>query len=298
MKKIIILVLYIFLLTGCSSYVELNDLAIIHEVGIEKDNDTFTFYAKIIDEVDENTRTPTTKIYKVKGNSLNEIIEKLNLELNKKIYISHLDLLLINDTIKTLELKEIINYFLNNNETREDFLVAYSDTLEKTLKESKFQEINDLIQFNHQDTSQSIYTTMNDIIKNYYEQKEIYLTNITYQDHASILGLKKLYHNTYETISLDKSLFINYLLNQVNTYKYTFECESGKYLYLNILRSNTRKIKNQLTITNEIKVITNDCHYKKNKIDEIFTNHLKENLNIETNQKLTINNTIRGYDEK
>lgn len=296
MKKLIIILISIFLITGCNSYTELNDLAIINAIGIEKKDDTYTLYASIIDSSNEFEKV--TKTYKTNGNNLNKCFDNLNLKLDKKIYLSHLDLLLINDSIKTYELKEIINFFLNNNETREDFLVAYSKNIEEILNKSQFQEINNLVKINHETNSKATYTTMNDIIKNYYEEKEIYLTNISDEEHINIDSLKKLYHNQFTNILIEDSIFINYLINEITTYKYTYECQNGKYLYLNILSSNTRIIKNKLGITNEIKIITNDCHYKKEEIDNLFTKELIKELEKLTNKKISINNTIRGNYEK
>ena len=51
------------------------------------------------------------------------------------------------------------------------------------MNNNKFLEINDLVKINHQETSKVIYTTMYDVIKNYYDKKNIYLTNLTYQDN-------------------------------------------------------------------------------------------------------------------
>lgn len=46
MKKIIILIITIFLLSGCS-YRELNDLAIISAIGIDYDNNEFKLTAQV-----------------------------------------------------------------------------------------------------------------------------------------------------------------------------------------------------------------------------------------------------------
>lgn len=40
MKKLLI-ILIIITLTGCSSYIELNDLAIINSIGIQKDDNNY-----------------------------------------------------------------------------------------------------------------------------------------------------------------------------------------------------------------------------------------------------------------
>ena len=75
MKKILILLITTLFLTGCTSYIELNDLAVINAIGIEYKNNTYNFYASIVLEVDDETLKPKTSIYEIKGNSLNEIFD-------------------------------------------------------------------------------------------------------------------------------------------------------------------------------------------------------------------------------
>ena len=117
MKKIFILLPLLFILTGCNSYIELNELGIINIISIEKNNNDYKLNATIIENIEKNG-TPISKIYESNGKTIFEAIDNLGNSLNKKIYLSHLDLLIINETIKTNELEEIINYFLNNNESR------------------------------------------------------------------------------------------------------------------------------------------------------------------------------------
>ena len=293
MKKILILIL-LLMLTGCSSYIELNDLAIINTLGLEKVNDKYKLYASIVNIKEEESLEPEIETYEIEGNSLNQIVDNLSLTLNKKIYMSHLNLLIINDTIKTQELDEIINFFINNNETREDFLVINTDNLENVIKNSKFQQINDLVENSSRETSKTIYTTMYDVIKNYYDKESIYLPYIS--EDITLNGIKEFKNNTYKEIKSDEVIYLNYYLNNIDTYKYSINCSNNqnKYLYLNILTSNTSNFKNELLITNEIKIISNDCHYNQNEINNLFNNNLKSNLTKYTNKKITIKNTIRG----
>ena len=297
MKKIIILII-ILLLTGCNSYIELNDLGIIQIIGLEKIDDNYKLTTSIIEKVDEDTN-PIISIYNVEGNTIPELFNKLSLSLNKKIYLSHLDTLIINDSIKTNELENIINFFLNNNESRNDFLIITTDDISNIINNTKSENITDLVKLNEKENSQSIYTTMYDLINNYYNKEPIYLTNIKYQDKLFINGITKIEHNKHIQIDENKSIIINYLLNNINTYKINFRCDNNKFLYLNILSSNTNYLNNKLLITNEIKVITNDCNLNKDKINKTINNYLKDNLKEFTNKKITINNTIRGiYENK
>lgn len=294
MKKILLILLLIILTTSCKSYNELNDLAIINALGITKTNNTYKLYASIVLETDKETLEPKMEIIEIEANSLYETFDKLSLNLNKKIYISHMDLLLIDESIKTNEFKEIINFFLNNNQSREDFLVATTENIKEVLEKSKFKEINDLVKITHEETSKSIYTTMYDVIDKFHNLKSIYLSNISIEDKITINGIKEFKNNTYESIKEDDVIFINYLLDNVNNYKFSYKCNKNEFLYLNILRSKTNNIKNEILITNEIKIITNDCQLNKNEIIEIFNNYLNNNLIKFENKKIKINNTIRG----
>ena len=140
MKKLILLIILTIFLTGCDSYIELNDLVVINAIGIEKDNELYKIYISL---VETKNKENITKIIEDKGSSINQILDNLSLTLNKKIYLSHLELLVVNNTIKDKEWQEIVNFFLNNNETREDYLVAYSNDLKKALETKEFNYINE-----------------------------------------------------------------------------------------------------------------------------------------------------------
>ena len=291
MKKIFILLLTLFI-TGCSSYTELNDLGVIHMIGIEKQENTYKLYASIIKEKQGDDIKSTICI--VEGKNIYETINKLSLSLNKEIYMSHLDTLLINDSINKNDLQEIISYFLNNDKTREDFLVATSSDLKTIINKSEFREINNLIKTSIKEDSLGIYTTLSDVIKNYYNNEPIYYTNLEFDNNIKITSAKKFLNNKYENIKIEDTLFINYLLNKVEFYKYNLNCDKNKYIYLNILSARKSEIKNNIIISNEINVINDECSLNKNKINELFAHFLNDNLKKFTNKKITIQNNIRS----
>ena len=66
---------------------------------------------------------------------------------------------------------------------------------------------------------------MYDVIKNYYENKNIYLTNLTYQDNNILpIGIITFINNDYQELTEDQSIFINYLLDNIDTFNYTYKC--------------------------------------------------------------------------
>ena len=287
MKKIIFILIILLTITGCNSYIELNDLDIINQIGI-KHLDNYILYASIINNNE-------TKIIKIEGNNIYNLIDNLTTSLNKKIYLSHLDLLIIDDSIKKYELNELINFFKNNNETREDFLVINTNNIEELINNSKFQEINKLIKINQSESSKSIYTTMYDIMSNYYLNKPIYLSNIEYNNNIIINGLKEINNNKISYFNNEDSLYINYLLNNIYSYKLYLKSNNNN-LYINILSSNTKYLNNKIYIFNEIKVINND-YLSKHEINNIFNTYLINNISKYTNKKIIINNNIRSIYE-
>ncbi len=295
MKKIIyLLLLLIFLITGCKSYLELNDLSIINAIGIEKINDNYHIYISLINSLNQETKEPQIKVIQSEGENLKDAFNNLRLSLNKKIYLSHLNLLLVNETIKTKEFENIIKFFVNNQDTREDFLVCFANDLKTIFEQAKFQEINNLVKINYQETSLVTYTTMYDLIKNYYENKPLYLTNIIYDNALKVKNVKLFKNNHYQDLNNQEPLFYNYLENNIQTYHYDFLCEPNKFISLKVLKANAYTFRKELIITNEINIITNDCNLNKKEINQHFTNFLKDNLGKLSNQKIIIKNTLRG----
>ncbi len=296
MKKLILLIILTIFLTGCDSYIELNDLVVINAIGIEKDNELYKIYISL---VETKNKENITKIIEDKGSSINQILDNLSLTLNKKIYLSHLELLVVNNTIKDKEWQEIVNFFLNNNETREDYLVAYSNDLKKALETKEFNYINELIENNFHETSKTIKTSMFDVIKNLYDKEKIYLPYLEVLENLKLNGLKVYEDNTWKDIKEDKVIYLNYYLNNIKTYKYSYKCQGddNKFLYLEILKAYSKNIKNKLLITNEIKVINNDCNLTNTEINKIFKDNLTTNLKEFTNKQIEIKNIIRGFYE-
>ena len=104
MKKLLI-ILIIITLTGCSSYIELNDLAIINSIGIQKDDNNYKISISLLNEVDKDTLEPSLRLIEINNTNLNLAFEELSLNLNKQIYLSHLNLLVIDDSIKKMEIQ-------------------------------------------------------------------------------------------------------------------------------------------------------------------------------------------------
>ena len=109
MKKIIIPILVLLLLTGYTPYVEVNDLVIVDMLGLEKvDNDYILTINTVYEEKDNNATKSIYKDYVFKGKSLGKVFLEAKKINTKKAYYGHLKLVVFQS--KLLD-KEIINYF-------------------------------------------------------------------------------------------------------------------------------------------------------------------------------------------
>lgn len=135
MKKIIILIITIFLLSGCS-YRELNDLAIISAIGIDYDNNEFKLTAQVMNVKSSNSGIAEEEslIYESTGPTIAKAIRNFSIRYPKNAYLGHLELIVINIEAAEQKLDEIFDYFIRSPEARSSSFVVIA-------KEQKANEI-------------------------------------------------------------------------------------------------------------------------------------------------------------
>ena len=147
MKKIILFTISLLFIFGTNSYEELNHLAIITNIGIEKENDHYqVIYQEIIPEKEENKIKRNYRYYTNQSNTLQNAFLKLNEDTTKYIYFDHLENIIINaNDIKVL--KELMDDFDKNID---NFNIIYTtDSVKKVLKYSNnYQYVNSLVDDN------------------------------------------------------------------------------------------------------------------------------------------------------
>ena len=195
MKKVIIIIIAIITLiyvNGGQNYTELNDLAIIKSIGIDYENNEYTLYAEIIDEITKDN-LPKTKVIKSSNNNIKNVFNNIKLLVNKEIYLSHIDLLIISENLNNDNYQEIINYFLENKEIRNDFMCVFSNEIENVLKNSKYDEVEEIITTN-KDSKNIINVTFEEIIKDFLDKKSFKASYITYDNEIRFTN-NVLYEN-------------------------------------------------------------------------------------------------------
>lgn len=137
MKKIIILMSFIFLLTGCYDNIELDDLAIITGVGVDyKDDEFYLTYEILSDTKTQDNMTLESYTVSGSGKSISEAFINTNYKVSKKSYFAHLKVLVISEELINGHFDKITDYILRDTNIRSEFkvVVANNTTPEKILK--------------------------------------------------------------------------------------------------------------------------------------------------------------------
>ncbi len=147
MKKFITILIFLIVTFSTTSYQELNQLAIITNIGINEKKDYYEIiYQEIVPLKEENKINKKYKYYTNKGSNLQRAFLKLNEDTTKYIYFDHLENIVINSKNKKI-LDELLNYF---DKDIDSFNIIFTDSnVSKVLKYSNnYKYLNNLIDDN------------------------------------------------------------------------------------------------------------------------------------------------------
>lgn len=137
MKKLswlLIIIVFIPLLSGCWNRRELNELAIVAGMAIDKSGDNYLITAQVIDpgEVSTNAsgggRAPVTT-YSEKGKHIFEAIRRMTTTTPRKLYFSHLQMLIISEEVAKEGMNNTLDFLTRDPEFRKDFYIVVSKNL-------------------------------------------------------------------------------------------------------------------------------------------------------------------------
>ena len=138
LKLMLFLVLASLLLSGCWSKRELNELAIVVALGIDKVDDDYEVSIQVVDPSEISSKQPSSGrspvvTYHAKGKSVFEAIRRMTTITPRKPYFSHLQIVVIGEELAKEGLNEPLDFIARDHEFRNDFDVIVSH--EATAKE-------------------------------------------------------------------------------------------------------------------------------------------------------------------
>ncbi|MFX3633940.1 MAG: Ger(x)C family spore germination protein [Candidatus Pristimantibacillus sp.] len=280
-RKLILLILFILPLlfvSGCWNRKELNDLAITVGMGIDKSGENYQVSVQVVipGQVAGKTaghQTPVT-MYKETGKSLFEAIRKMTTASPRKIYVSHLRVLVLGESLAREGIGDVLDLLSRDQELRTDFfiVVAKKTTAENTLKIlTQLEKIPTVNMFASLETSEKAWAptttiTLDQLIAELLSDgKHPVLTGI------QVIGNQKIGETNENLDEIDPSAKVKYSglavfkkdkligwLNEVESKAYTYinnkikstvgviACPGGGNLTLETIRSQT-SIKSKVT---------------------------------------------------
>ena len=141
--KVILIIVILILLTGCSDYRELSDMAIASSIGIDIKDGMYEITTQVLNtsmknSENTNSSSPEIIVYHSNGKTIHEALRNLVLESPKKLYAGHLETVVVSNKIAKEDISEIFDLFLRDTEVSKDFKILVS-------KDAKVSDIMSLI---------------------------------------------------------------------------------------------------------------------------------------------------------
>ena len=300
MKKILIIVLSIFIISGCTSYKELSDIAIVTTMALTKENNNYKIIVQVLDTKKSTTDTinPSVVLYESKGITIHEAFRNISLESSKNLYTGHLTTVIVSDSIFKNDTDNFIDFIERNNEIDKNFDLLITTNNIKDIMEiipplesipsekisksieiaSKFQGMIDIVKFDN--FLENIYTTGIDPVLPIIYIKEVDSNNKDINPDKRLLLKKELAifkdNKFINYLSVDASLGFNILNKSDTSSIITFNCKNS---YASV------------TLNNVIPTINYNINTKKLDIsldiDAIF-NEINCNLDIKNDRNILI----------
>lgn len=320
--KRILLIICLLMCSGCSDYVEINDLVIVPGIIIDYVDDNFEVTSEII----LNDTESTVKVITTKCPTIDSCLADISKMSNKSILMSHLKVLILTNNIISNNI-DFYDYFLRDSKSKMNFKVYIIDSKikdelfkVKTNKEGVSLHIEEISKYNKEILSSSIILPFIDLVymnlekglepiypnievKDNNDNKNIYLENsVLYKDKKEVI------------LDSNDTIMYNILNNKLKRSVIDMKCDNESFS-ITIDKVKTKKKWKNNTFNFNINLIADVNNYKCkydlndkdtiNKLNKITENEIKNNLNKVINiskdnnyDYLGIGNYIYKYDTK
>jgi len=294
MKKLLILLIILFTITGCYDYQELNNRAIISGISIDY-HDQYIVNFEILNNKESNSKENTSqKAYLVEGigDTIVEAFQNASDKIDSETYLPHLKVLILSEEAASIKMRDIVDYMLREPNIRNIFTpVVAKDCSAKEILTSASTEnpvisekIDSLIRNNKYSENISIEINF-DYFMDKFEDKRIdpVLTAITLVNETPTLAGIALFENRSLKTILDteQAAIFNVLTNDSSNHILKLACSDQEgFTIINLyknkktdleIKEDTLKIKSNLNAS----VLKDSCGY----------NFREETIYKELNQK-------------
>ncbi|MEK3663045.1 Ger(x)C family spore germination protein [Paenibacillus sp. FSL F4-0236] len=268
-----VVILIQLFVTGCWSRRELNDLAIAVGIGIDKIGDQYQVSAQVVlpsqiaGSKGGSPQSPVN-LYKATGNTVYEALRKITTLSPRKIYISHLRILVLGEALAKEGISDVLDFMSRDTEIRNDyFIVVAKDTkAEDALKIlTSLEKIPAVRLFSSLETSEKQWAptstvTLGTLITELVSKgKNPVLTGVVINGNVDVGQTQKNVETVdsptelkYSGLALfkedkligwlnpEESKVYNYLTNKVKSTVFYIQCPEGKKVSLDVFEAHSK----------------------------------------------------------
>jgi spore germination protein KC len=259
--------------TGCWSRRELNDLAIAVGIGIDKIGDQYQISAQVVlpsqiaGSKGGSPQSPVN-LYKATGHTVYEALRKITTLSPRKIYISHLRILVLGEALAKEGISDVLDFMSRDTDTRNDYfiVVAKDAKAEDALKIlTSLEKIPAVRLFSSLETSEKQWAptstvTLGTLVTELVSKgKNPVLTGVVINGNVEVGQTQKnvetvdspteLKYSGLAVFKKDKligwlnpeeSKVYNYLTNKVKSTVFYIQCPEGKKVSLDVFDARSK----------------------------------------------------------
>lgn len=223
-KYILIFLILVIMLGGLSNVRELNELAIVKSIGIDMTEDGEYYITAIIADT-SSEETDSGIIYNGKGKSVQEAARNMVDISPKKLYIGHLEALIISEDIAKDYLENTLDFFIRDNEGSNSFylFVAKDNSAEDIISVINEEKI-DVISFlksTQKYKGNANTNTLNDNLKDILEEgTQLCVNSLSIEDDKLTISDMAYFDewNMKGFLTSEESILYNMLINKTDNF--------------------------------------------------------------------------------
>ncbi len=308
MKKYILIIIAITIIfSGTDNIRELTDIAIVKAIGVDKGKDGNYEVSVIVEDTSDKEALNKGIIYESSGISIQEALRKCVDTSPKRLYLAHLESLIVSEEIAQSDIQNILDFFIRDNEGSNSFhfLISKEASAKDMITKINEDEIDivNLLVSSQKNRGNCNLQNLNDLVKEILEKgKDICVNTIKIEDEKIKISNMAYFSswNFKGYITEEESILYNLLNNYTENAIITLNKEDN--VVVAELLSSKSKIK--LDEQNNVKIIVdadititqtgkNVMINSKEEIDNI-ENQLEEKVNEDINSFM--NNINNNYD--
>jgi len=270
-KKLLIIICMLLLTSGCWSKKDLNELAIVTAIGIDKTEDGYSVSIQVLNpsELAGNTSSGRTEVARFikSGETVFEALRKLSTDTPRRVYLAHLREVVFGEELAREGIGKALDFISRDHEMRTDFYitVAKGSTAADILNiQTAIEKVPANKLFNALENSEIVWAAaktvkLDELINSIVSKgKEPVLTGIYHYGGAEVgSNIENVHNVSPETglridylavfkkdkligwLNMNESKGFNYITDNIKNTAVTIEQEDGK-ITIETLRSKTK----------------------------------------------------------